>query len=201
MKRIFQLKISLLGIEPGIWRRVLVPDSLTLRELHAVIQGAMGWQDCHLHMFDIGGRQFEIPEDDGRGPAPDYEDERAHRLGALVRVRSRFLYNYDFGDDWDHSVKVEKAAPPDPGRLDSAGRFAPQCTGGARACPPEDCGGPYAYPELLEALADPGNPAYRELAEWADGFEPEFFDLRETNAWIAALCRFYRERGWGFAEG
>ena len=192
MKRILQLKISLIEIEPEIWRRVLVPDSLTLRELHGVIQGAMGWQDCHLHMFEIGGRHFQTPFEDGL--ELDVEDEREHRLDRLVRVKSRFLYTYDFGDDWNHSVKVEKAMPPDSGLLDPAGRYVPYCIGGARACPPEDCGGPYGYPELLQALAEPDNPDYRELADWARGFEPEAFDIGETNAEIEAFWNMYRKR-------
>ena len=199
MNRIFQLKISLLDVEPEIRRRVLAADSPTLRELHAVIRGAMGRRDCHLHMFDIGGRQFEIPEGDSYDPEREFEDERKQRLAGPVRARSRFLYACDFWDDRNHSVKVERAVLPEPGRSDPEGRYAPQILG--RAGAREDCGGPFGYPELLQALADPDNPEYRDLADCAEGFEPEAFDLAEANAAIQAACGMCRELGWGFAKG
>ena len=201
MKRNFQLHIRLLDIEPEIWRRVVVPDSLTLRELHAAIQRAMGWQDYHLHMFEIGGRSFEIPEDDIRGPEEGYEDERKHTLEALISAGTRFLYVYDFGDDWNHSVTVEDVIDPDPEPIDPSGRLSPLCIGGARACPPEDCGGPYNYPDFLHALADPKHPEHRDTSDWADGFQPDLFDIDEANNSIRAICALYRERGWGFGQG
>ena len=200
MNRIFQLNIKLIDIEPEIWRRAVVPDSLTLRELHAAIQGAMGWQDYHLHMFEIGDRRFEIPENDIMGPEERYEDERKHKLRALISAGAQFLYVYDFGDDWNHSVTVEDVITPDSEQDRPAGRYRPLCIGGARACPPEDCGGPYNYPEFLHALADPKHPEHKETLDWADGFQSELFDIDRTNASIMAICDLYRERGWGFGE-
>lgn len=201
MNRVYQLNIRLLDIEPAIWRRVLVPASFTLRELHAVIQGAMGWQDYHLHMFEIDGRSFEIPEDDNSGPEDGYEDERQRRLGEVAAEGTGFLYMYDFGDDWCHSVTVEEVLHCDPGRNKPHARKLPCCIDGARACPPEDCGGPYNYPEFLQALADPKHPDHREMADWGRGFQPESFDIEQANKMIRAFRALYRERRWGFREG
>lgn len=188
----FQLKIRLARIEPEIWRRVIVPANLTLRELHAVIQGAMGWQDYHLHMFEIGDRRFEVPESDKIGPADGCEDERRTMLGTLLRQGMTFTYLYDFGDDWEHLVTVEEAIS------DDGDDVLPRCIGGWRACPPEDCGGLEAYPELLEILTEPGHPEHRHMTDWAQGFKPEIFSISQANALIGLLCALYHERKWGF---
>lgn len=187
-----QLKVQIIGIEPAIWRRVVVPASMTLRELHAVIQGAMCWQDYHLHMFEIDGKRFEVPEDDRLGPQDGYEDERKQSLNAILSNGMEFLYVYDFGDDWRHVVAVEDAAAL------ASGPHLPRCVAGARACPPEDCGGVYRYPEFLDALANPEHPEHREMVDWSGGFEPEDFSVSQSNALIGAICALYRERGWGF---
>lgn len=194
-KKVLQLKVQLLGVEPEIWRRVLVPPALTLRELHAVIQGAMGWQDCHLHMFEIGDKRFEVPEDDRLGPEDGYDDERKRTLKAVVSKGTQFLYVYDFGDDWRHVITVEDTAES------AIQRCLPLCVDGARACPPEDCGGIYSYPEFLGALTDPAHPEHQNTVDWARGFEPEAFNITQANGLIQAVCALYRERGWGFYEG
>ncbi len=190
-----QLRVQIIGIEPEIWRRVVVPATLTLRELHAVLQGAMGWQDYHLHMFEIDGKRFEVPENDKPGPEDGYEDERKKTLKTILSKGMQFLYVYDFGDNWKHLVTVEDIAAPA-----SARHFLPRCIAGERACPPEDCGGDYRYPEFLDALADPDHPEHRDMVEWAGGFEPEVFSLSQANALIGALCALYAERGWGFRQ-
>ena len=137
MQKVLQLKIELADIEPVIWRRIVVPSSLTLTELHAVIQGAMGWQNYHLHMFEIGDKRYEIPEDDGIGPEPGYLDERQYKLDDLLSAGTDVAYEYDFGDGWRHRVVVED-------RRDAVARErVPAVIAGERACPPEDCGGPY----------------------------------------------------------
>lgn len=189
-----QLKIELLDIEPLIWRRIVVPDSLTLRELHAVIQGAMGWRDSHLHLFEIGERRFEVPEDDRLGPEEGSEDERRQTLKKVLGKTAAFLYLYDFGGDWRHRITVEPDVTPVPER------YLPFCIGGERACPPEDCGGTPSYPELLGALADPRHPEHKAMREWAPGFEPEPFNVTQANALIQLMCALYRERGWGFVD-
>ena len=188
MARVFQLKITLDEIEPEIWRRIVVPSSLTLAELHAVIQGAMGWQDCHLHMYEIDGRRYEIPESDGLSTVDESLDERAHKLEDLLAEGMEFIYIYDFGDDWCHRIGVEELREADHRETRS------KCTAGDRACPPEDCGGPYGYPELLDALADPSHPDHAHIKEWAGEFEAEAFSSTQANALIAAILALYRER-------
>lgn len=189
---VLQLRIELLDIEPLIWRRIVVPDSLTLLELHAIIQGAMGWRDSHLHLFEIGERRFEIPEDDRLGLEEGSEDERRHKLRAVLSRTAEFLYVYDSGDDWRHRIVLESDVTPVPER------YLPFCVGGERACPPEDCGGVPGYPEFLEALASPRHPEHQAMRGWAPGFEPEPFNVTQANALIQLMCALYRERGCGF---
>lgn len=189
---VLQLRIELLDIEPLIWRRIVVPDSLTLLELHAIIQGAMGWRDSHLHQFEIGGRRFEVPEDDQLELEEGSEDERRHKLKKALEKTAEFLYVYDFGDDWRHRITLEADVTPVPER------YLPFCVCGERGCPPEDCGGTSGYPELLEALGDPHHPEHQAIQEWAPGFEPEPFNVTQANALIHLMCALYRERGWGF---
>jgi hypothetical protein len=167
-RHIYQLKISLADVSPPVWRRVLVPAGYTLDRLHRVIQYAMGWQDCHLHSFDIDGAQYGEPDPDGELAI---RDELDHRLDAVVTKGSRFLYTYDFGDWWEHDVVVEDVLVAEPEE-----RY-PCCVGGARACPPEDVGGGFGYGELLAALADPGHPRHGPMREWLGReFDPEHFD-------------------------
>jgi len=177
-----------------IWRRIAVPSSLTLFELHVVIQGAMGWDDAHLHMFDISGKRYEIPEDDELGPEPGCIDERIHKLTALLSEGMTFSYVYDFGDDWQHVIVVEKQESVESGWIE------PHCIAGERACPPEDCGGPFGYPEFLDALSNPDHPEHDERVAWANGFEPEVYSVAQANSLIAALNELHRERGTGFDQ-
>ena len=184
----FEMKIQLIHVEPFIWRRILVPTSFSLIELHAVIQGAMGWQDYHLHMYEIGDNHFEIPDGDSLGPEEGYLDERQFHLEALLEVGSEFFYVYDFGDKWNHLLQVEALRT-----TDFLGRYA-ICLDGERACPPEDSGGAYRYWELLEALRDPSHTEHRSMREWAGNFDPEVFSVPQSNALISAICSLYRER-------
>jgi Plasmid pRiA4b ORF-3-like protein len=167
------IKVTLNDIRPAIWRRLRVPDSMDLGELSMLIQAAMGWDGGHMHAFEIGGLQYGDPEwlEDG-------ENEDQMTIQKLMRDGiSRFCYTYDFGDNWDHTVLIEKKAPP-PGSP-----RAPACVGGARACPPEDCGGPPGYDGLITALAAPDKPSNRELLEWAgEDFDPEYFSQEAVNA-------------------
>lgn len=165
------LKITLNGIEPNIWRRFRVPSELTLESVHHVIQYGMGWQDCHLHQFEIAGDEYGKPD---RDLEMDVLDERKVALSALVAQGSTFVYLYDFGDGWEHTIEVEEVAPSEePG---------PICLAAERACPPEDCGGPWGYPELLAALADREHPDHEEMVTWVgDEFDPEFVDFAAIN--------------------
>ncbi len=171
---IYQLKITLKGIRPPIWRRVLTPGNITLAKLHAIIQAAMGWSDAHLHQFTIAGIDYGVPDPEYGG---DVKSERRARLNQLVAApKAKFEYWYDFGDDWRHEILVEKILP-----AESAVRY-PVCLTGKRACPPEDCGGIWGYEEFLAAMADPANAQHEELREWIGGdFDPEAFDLAGVN--------------------
>jgi hypothetical protein len=181
---VYELEIALLDIEPRIWRRVAVPADLTLADLHRVIQMAMGWYDLHLHQFVAAdGARYEAhnPEIDPDGPSSGVRDVRKVRLGDLLGSPGDALrYDYDFGDGWEHRVELIAVRPS------VGGEQLPRCLAGERAHPPEDCGGPWGYQELLEALADPKHERHDELTQWLDGYEsvgfdPEAFDIEAGN--------------------
>ncbi|MEV0152456.1 plasmid pRiA4b ORF-3 family protein [Micromonospora sp. NPDC050686] len=179
-RQIFQVQMSLAGVRPPVWRRVLVPGGFTLDRLHRVVQYAMGWQDCHLHSFDIDGIQYGEPDPDGELAV---RDELDVRLDAVVGKGSRFQYTYDFGDWWEHDLLVEDALTGDPEQ-----RY-PYCVDGARACPPEDVGGPPGYQLLLAALADPGHPEHAAMRRFVgDRFASEAFDAGRVSTLLRRLC-------------
>ena len=178
-RHIYQLKISLAGVTPPVWRRVLVPGGYTLDRVHRVIQHAMGWQDCHLHCFDIDGVQYGEPD-------PDDElalnDELDYRLDAVAAKGGRVLYTYDFGDWWEHDVLVEDVFVADPDE-----RY-PCCVGGGRACPPEDVGGAFGYAELLAAVSDPGHIEHVTMREWLGrDIAPEVLDIERVSTLLRRL--------------
>ena len=181
-RAIYQLKVTLEYLKPPVWRRLLVPSDIPLHKLHAALQEAMGWTDSHLHQFSLRDRRIgDISLDDMAGEEA-LEDERKARLQELVGPGQSLRYEYDFGDGWLHTVRVEKELKPDP-------RYTyPLCIDGARACPPEDCGGPMGYENLLAALKDPKHPDHAHLVTWIGGpFDPEGFDLNHVNAALATL--------------
>ena len=179
----FQLRVELLDIEPPIWRRIRVPTNLPLEGLHDVIQIAMGWLDYHLHEFTDGTRRYGQPH--GEWPDEALADEREFRLDQLMtRPGDRLDYVYDFGDDWHHRLTLEAVDPPGA----HAERLA--CLDGARRRPPEDVGGTWGYIEFLEAVLDRGHPEHADMLHWAGGeFDPEEFDVDETNSDLAAEFR------------
>ena len=167
------LRVSLRDAEPEVWRRLVVRSETPLPKLNHALERAMGWEGYHLHMFDVGGILFGEPDEDA-----DYViNERAATVKhVLPRVGASLRWDYDFGDGWEHDVVVEAIESP------VEGKRYPVCLDGARACPPEDCGGIPGYARLLAALADPKDPEHDELVEWApDGFDPEGFDLVAAN--------------------
>ena len=180
----FVLKIELLDIKPPIWRRIGVVSDIKLDKLHQVIQEAMGWMDCHPHDFVINGVNY------GQATGDDFfemeqADESKERLGNLVAKGDKFLYNYDFGDDWRHRIKVEKIEPLTGEPLSEAWLLA-----GERACPPEDVGGPWGYPDFLETISDPESPEAQEMLEWIGGdFDPEDFDIGATKAAVLKVSK------------
>lgn len=173
-ERIHQIKITLLGTKPPIWRRVQVPADIKLADLHIVIQIVMGWYGEHLYEFTINQENYGDLDMLGG----ETEDDSQFSLGELIKKeKARFRYEYDFGDDWEHELVVEKILPAEPGV------HYPRCLTGKRACPPEDCGGVWSYAGLLEAIADPKHPGHEEMLEWVEeGFDPEVFDLEDANA-------------------
>lgn len=185
--RVLQIKVTLRDVKPPIWRRLVVADTTTLAQLHAFVQVTMGWEGHHLHAFVVHGQRFGPPSGEDFVPVVD---ERKHALGALVyRKGARFTYEYDFGDGWEHTIQVEEVREAVPGET------VPRCVAGKRACPPEDCGGPYGYGDLVDAVSDPKHERHEELLEWIGGqFDPEHFDLDEANAALAEISRPRRPR-------
>ncbi len=179
-QEIYQIKVTLLGTKPPIWRRLLVPASFTLAQLHHVLQIAMGWDDSHLHEFHIGDEVYGTPD-----PESDAMNESTVRLSRVLgEVRAKAIYNYDFGDDWQHAITVEKILPP------AAGQAYPVCVAGKLHGPPEDCGGVYGFYNLLGILADPEHDEYEEMQDWlGDEFDAEAFSLDEINSRLAYLQR------------
>ncbi len=185
-QEIYQIRVTLLGTDPPIWRRLLVPADLTLEQLHQVLQLAMDWEDCHLHEFRIREQTFGTPDPAERFfGGPRTASERTARLSTVLgRVRAKAVYTYDFGDSWDHEIVVEKRQPPEPGCA------YPVCLGGERRGPPEDCGGIPGFYNLLEAISDPAHEQYEEAVEWfGDDFDPEAFSVDEINRRFAPLQR------------
>ena len=174
MAKIYQLKITLRDSKPPIWRRVLVEDSINLYKLHEIIQVAMGWTDSHLHQFIIDEEYYTMPDPYAMRPL---KDARRFRLKQVAPVENfKFVYEYDFGDSWEHQILVEKISQLDPGTS------YPVCIKGKRACPPEDVGGVWGYEDFLEAMGDSDHPRHQVLLEWwGESFDPEAFDLEEIN--------------------
>jgi hypothetical protein len=176
---VLQVRITLKYVDdPPVWRQVLIPAAYPLSRVHRVIQAVMGWEDCHMHAFQIGKTTY--------GPDPDgelgYADETKARLGDVARVRTRIGYEYDFGDGWEHELVVEARA------VAEADQIYPACIAGEGACPPEDSGGAYGFEQLKELLAGPPSAERDEMAEWAgDDYDPARFDLAAANAAAAAV--------------
>ncbi len=171
---IYQIKVTLKGSRPPIWRRFQVKGETSLYKLHLILQALMGWENYHLYEFRIGETYFGEPDSESF-----VEMENAHKvkLSQIVRdVKQKFSYDYDFGDNWEHEILIEKILPPETGT-----RY-PICIDGKRACPPEDCGGIWGYEELLETIKDPNHPRYKEMMEWlVEAFDPEAFDMDQIN--------------------
>lgn len=185
--RTCRLVATLDGISPPIWRRLQVDASLTLEKLHEVIQAAFGWTNSHLHVFSIGDERVGVPSE-----PEDIATGLVTRSGRIVRLAdvidlgfTRFTYEYDFGDSWMHTIEVEEVRP----ERDEEDEWA-RCLDGARACPPEDCGGVDGYAELLEILFNPRHAGFEETRRWVGRFEPERFDVRAATAAISGVKRY-----------
>jgi hypothetical protein len=178
---IYQIKVTLRDSKPPIWRRIQVRSDTRLDQMHAILQEVMGWDDYHLHQFIIFGDYYGEPD-------PDFDfiemkDQRKYKLSDfLAETGVQFVYEYDFGDSWEHILLLEKILSAE---IDVQ---YPVCLKGKRACPPEDVGGIWGYEEFLEAIADPEHEKHEEYLEWIGGdFDPEEFDLEEVNEGLRYL--------------
>lgn len=175
---IYQFRVILERTQPMVWRRILVPGTYSFWDLHVAIQDAMGWQDCHLHLFQLKNpatgelHQIGIPSDDS------FDDTEPCLPGWEVAIADYFEgpgdradYEYDFGDGWQHEVLLEEISDGL-----SAAQY-PICVDGERVCPPEDCGGVHGYKELLSILSDPGHEEYPGTRQWVGtSYDPAAFD-------------------------
>lgn len=185
-KFVYQLKIVLKGIRPPIWRRLLVPQNITFNKLHKIIQAAFGWQDYHLFQFEFNDTIIHIPD-------PEYPLEKRELNARRIKIDEwlqqyrRCLYVYDFGDNWQHEVILEKILPAEEGEK------YPVCIAGARHRPPEDVGGVSGYKEFLRVISDPSHPQHNDYLLWAEKdtggrkFDPDYFCLDEVNRALAKI--------------
>lgn len=176
--QVCQFKITLEGIRPTVWRRIQVPETYSFWDLHVAIQDVMGWKDYHLHEFKVpspkNGEKVRIgiPEGDfDREVLPGWEQKITDYF---TQENMLAWYVYDFGDNWEHKIELEKILPRDKNI-----RY-PICIEGKRACPPEDCHGITGYYNLLKIIKDLGHEEYEETIKWlGGGFDPKHFDVEE----------------------
>ena len=179
---VYEFKITLAGIRPAIWRMIQAPEKYTFWDLHVAIQDAMGWDDCHLHAFRMKSPETGVTETVG------IPDEETWKEGSqtipgweclmadwFTSKNARAVYQYDFGDSWEHVVELTQIVP-----AEHDVKY-PVCVDGKRACPPEDCGGIWGYEEFLKAIKRPKHPRHKELLGWIGGhFAPEQFDPKNV---------------------
>jgi hypothetical protein len=189
---VHRLKVTLRHVKPPVWRRIEVRSTTKLSDFAAMLEGVVGWHGGHLHLFETRDRrEFGVPDPDFDPDfdlGPPMEDEARHRVvDVLPTAGAKLRFDYDFGDGWEHDVVAEAIVPA------TSGIEYPRCIGGKRACPPEDCGGPSGYANLLEALADPGHERHADVTEWlGDEFDPDDFDAEE----MTEAMRLPRLSGW-----
>ncbi|PYI69593.1 hypothetical protein CVV68_00310 [Arthrobacter livingstonensis] len=185
---ILQLKVSIQQASPPIWRRLLVRSDVTLGDMHSIIQNSFEWDDSHLHGFQVGGRgglTYGPPDVESYGPQE--RDENAYTLGEILPAEGdSMVYTYDFGDDWEHLIKVEKVLPADPNAT------VVRCTGGRGRGPAEDSGGAWGWANVVEAVSNPSHPEHLDYRDWlglsrGETFDPKAFDRAELNEHLSHL--------------
>lgn len=182
---IARLKITLDHVKPAVLRRLEVPFDIRIDRLHLTIQAAMAWTNSHLYELRAGGVSWSTPYPDADW-AGDFLDARKARLGNILEdIGTKTLkYLYDFGDGWEHTIKIERLMTPEPDA-----RY-PRLIEVSGRCPPEDCGGPWGYAELLEAIKDRKHERHAELTEWiGDDFDPDAIDPERLTAQVAELAK------------
>jgi hypothetical protein len=180
---LYELKITLLEIEPPIWRRIQVPSTMPLCCLHDAIQAVMGWTDSHLHQFEKDGKYWGDPQNREFEDDIDIIDETKVPVGkVLLAEGDSMVYVYDFGDDWRHQVALEKIVPA------AVTPTQPICLAGERRCPPEDVGGAFGYEEFLEVIFQPGHEEFAHFRGWAGGkFHAGEFRLKAVNKLLGRM--------------
>ena len=181
---IYQVQIALKGSKPKIWRRLLVSSDTLLSAFHTIIQLAMGWTNSHLHQFIHDQNYYSVKmQDDDFWDDYDNIDYKGIKIsGLLSEEGERIIYEYDFGDGWEHNITLEKILP-----VDNEAKY-PVCIAGKMNCPPEDCGGIWGYYRMLEALKNPEDEEYEDYGEWlGDDFDPAYFDKEEINRKLAKI--------------
>lgn len=184
------LHVTLWESHPPIWRDITMSSDMTLDDLHWAIQGSFEWQDSHMHQFEVHTREYyNSLENELNAPEFKVKDSREVTIGALLdRKVKRFLYTYDFGDSWEHTIEVKKVH-----HIEKPLRY-PECLAGSRHGPPEDCGGIPGYEDFIKIMADKRNPEHEEMAEWygkGKRFNPEVFGLQRANKRIHDLIGPY----------
>ena len=176
------LKVTLMDVSPPVWRLIRVPSAVPLSTLHGVLQVALGWEDRHMHEWRAGDAVYGPPDEEDWGD--ELADEASAVLGEVAGPDDVLRYDYDLSDGWEHLVEVVAVQPYD-------GSVPPvEVLDGARAVPPEDCGGPSGYEHLVDALADPDDPEHDELREAiGDAFDPHWFDRAAVNRRLELLWR------------
>lgn len=186
MRNIFQFKIALQGSKPRVYRTIHVEDNRTFYEFHHIIQISMGWLNYHLF-------QFKTPDYFISDPSFfDYKeilDSKKVKLNQMFfEEGEKIQYEYDFGDGWIHSIRLEKILPI------KLNQTYPVCIRGKRNCPPEDCGGIWNYQNLIEVIVDKKHPDYKEVQEWlGDDFDPDEFNIKQINEELKDLEKFIQE--------
>jgi hypothetical protein len=173
-----QMRIELRDVTPVVWRRLQVPDGITMADLAEILLLAMGWSNVHLHLFEVGDESYGAADEDAE---EDEIDESSVIVSEVLEDHDQFDFEYDLGDGWGHDVVIEERSAS---TVDVA-----LCTAGENACPPEDVGGPGGYEDFLEAIADPAHAEHDEYLEWVGGsFDPGLFDLAELNEKLRRLA-------------
>lgn len=184
---IARLKITLDYIEPAVMRRVEVPVSILLSDLHLVIQSAMPWLNYHLYEFCVRDKRWGLPNPDfdSFGGPRVFPAKKATLAELIVETGAKsFKYTYDFGDDWGHTIKIEKMTEAE------TGAEYPRLLAAERRCPPEDCGGPPGYFELIEAISNPSHERHEEVLDWCGGaFDPNAADEAQIRREFSKLAK------------
>jgi hypothetical protein len=178
---LYRLKITLIGIEPPIWREIEVPGSIKLCCLHSAFQVVMGWKENHLHEFEKDGKKWgivQLYEDEELVVSDDGDMTLAE---VLKSEGDSMIYVYDFGDYWRHEVVLGNISPT----IDVV--RAPVCLAGERRCPPEDVGGVSGYEEFLEVIVDPAHEKYKHYVGWAGGHFLDEFDSKAANKRLSRM--------------